>query len=122
MLIAFKEEQPGGVEDVIPITANEASDLRVGILPSFGIVQYDGIFEENGEVKFAYVQDEFKEYMKFLNKLYAEKLLDNEMFSHSWEQFIAKGDRLGIYSTWPIVQVGFEDPAEALNYPVLPPM
>jgi len=122
MLIAFKEEQPGGVEDVIPITANEASDLRVGILPSFGIVQDDGIFEEDGEVKFAYVQDEYKEYLKFLNKLYDEKLLDNELFSQTYEQFVAKGERTGVFTTWPIVMVGFEDPQEALNYPMLPPM
>ncbi|GGA66662.1 extracellular solute-binding protein [Ornithinibacillus halotolerans] len=122
MLKAFKEEDPGNVGDVIPLTANAPADLRVGLLPNFGIVQSDGIYEEDGEVKYAWVQDEYKEYLKFLNKLYEEQLLDNEMFSHTWEQFVAKGSRTGIFSTWPIVQVGFEDPSDALNYPVLPPM
>ena len=122
MLKAFKEQDPGNVGDVIPLTANTAADLRIGILPNFGIVQEDGIYQEDGEVKFAYVQDEFREYLTFLNKLYEEKLLDNDMFSHTWEQFVAKGERTGIFSTWPIVMVGFEDPRDALNYPMLPPM
>lgn len=122
LLKAFKEEDPGNVGDVIPLTANSAADLRISLLPNFGIVQDDGIYEENGEVKYAYVQDEFKEYLKFLNRLYEEQLLDNEMFSHTWEQFVAKGERTGIFTTWPIVMVGFEDPQEALNYPMLPPM
>ncbi|MFD2044906.1 extracellular solute-binding protein [Ornithinibacillus salinisoli] len=122
ILKRFKEEDPGNVGEVIPLTANSPADLRVGLLPNFGIVQDDGIYEEDGVVKYAWVQDEYKEYLKFLNRLYEEQLLDNEMFSHTWEQFVAKGNRTGIFSTWPIVQVGFEDPAEALNYPVLPPM
>lgn len=122
LLKQFKEEDPGNVGDVIPITANSPADLRLGLLPNFGIVQDDGIYEENGTIEYAWVQDEFKEYLKYLNRLYEEKLLDNEMFSHTWEQFVAKGDQVGIFSTWPIVQVGFEDPSEAMNYPVLPPM
>nr|WP_249316711.1 extracellular solute-binding protein [Bacillus sp. FJAT-50079] len=122
LLKRFKEEDPGNVGNVIPITANSPADLRVGLLPNFGIVQDDGIYEDNGKVEYAWVQDEFKEYLKYLNRLYEEQLLDNEMFSHTWEQFVAKGDRVGIFSTWPIVQVGFEDVTEALNYPVLPPM
>ncbi|MFD1848624.1 extracellular solute-binding protein [Oceanobacillus bengalensis] len=122
LLKRFKEEDPGNVGDVIPLTANTPADLRVGLLPNFGIVQDDGIYEEDGVVEFAWVQEEFKEYLKFLNRLYDENLLDNEMFAHTWEQFVAKGQRTGIFSTWPIVQVGFEDPSEALNYPMLPPM
>ncbi|WP_062107931.1 extracellular solute-binding protein [Bacillus niameyensis] len=122
LLKRFKEEDPGNVGDVIPLTANNPADLRVGLLPNFGIVQQDGIYEDNGIVKYAWIQDEFKEYLKYLNKLYSEKLLDNEMFGHTWEQFIAKGKRTGVFSTWPIVQVGFEDVTEALNYPVLSPM
>lgn len=111
-----------GKADEIPLTANTPADLRVGILSNFGIVQEDGIYEEDGKVEYAFIQDEFKAYLKYLNKLYDEKLLDNEMFSHTWEQFVAKGERVGVYSTWPIVMVGFSDPAEALNYPILPPM
>ncbi|SHG46987.1 extracellular solute-binding protein [Ornithinibacillus halophilus] len=122
ILKAFKEEDPGNVGDVIPLTANAPADLRIGLLPNFGIVQDDGIYEEDGEVKFAWVQDEYKEYLKYMNRLYEEELLDNEMFSHTWEQFVAKGPKTGILSTWPIVMVGFEDPMDALNYPVLPPM
>lgn len=122
LLKAFKEKDPGNVGEVIPITANSPADLRLGLLPNFGIVQDDGIYEEDGTVKFAWVQDEYKAYLKFMHRLYAEQLLDNQMFSHTWEQFVAKGPQVGILSTWPIVQLGFSDINEALKYPVLPPM
>lgn len=122
LLKMFKEKDPGNVGDVIPLTANSLADLRLGLLPNFGLVHDDGIYEIDGKVNYAFIQNEFKEYLKFMNRLYDEQLLDNEMFSHTWEQFIAKGDRIGVFSTWPIVQVGFEDPQEALNYPILPPM
>lgn len=121
MLKAFKEQDPGNVGDVIPLTANAPADLRVGILPNFGVIQTDGIFEKDGKVGYAYLEEGYKEYLKFLNKLYEEKLLDNDMFSHTWEQFVAKGPKTGIYSTWPIVMLGFEDVTEALLYPPLPP-
>ncbi|NLM54584.1 MAG: extracellular solute-binding protein [Firmicutes bacterium] len=123
LLKAFKEKDPGGVGDVIPLTANSADDLRIGLLPNFGLVHDNGIYvDDDGVVRYAFIQPQFKEYLKFMHKLYEEQLLDNQMFSHTWEQFIAKGKRVGVFSTWPIVQVGFENPAEAMNYPVLPPM
>ena len=123
LLKAVKEKDPGGVGDVIPLTANSADDLRIGLLPNFGLVHDNGIYvDDDGVVRYAFIQPQFKEYLKFMHKLYEEQLLDNQMFSHTWEQFIAKGKRVGVFSTWPIVQVGFENPAEAMNYPVLPPM
>lgn len=122
VLKAFKEQDPNGngEADEIPLTANLPADLRVGLLPDFGIVQNEGIYETDGKVAYAYVQDEFKEYLTYLNRLYKEELLDNGMFSHTWEQFIAKGSKVGVFSTWPIVMLGFEDATEALDYPVLP--
>ncbi len=86
-------------------------------------MQQDGIYvDDNGKVNLAWTQPEFKEYLTFMNRLYEEQLLDNQMFSHTWEQFIAKGKQVGVLSTWPIVMVGFHDVTEAMNYPVLPPM
>lgn len=122
MLKAFKEKDPGNVGEVIPLTANAAVDLRLGLLPNFGIVQQDGIFETDGAVQFAWVTEEYKAYVTYMNRLYEEQLLDNQMFSHTWEQFVAKGPQVGILATWPIVQLGFADINEALKYPVLPPM
>lgn len=122
LLKAFKEKDPGNVGEVIPLTANSPADLRLGLLPNFGIVQDGGIYEDGGTVKLAWVQEEYKAYLKFMNRLYAEQLLDNQMYSHTWEQFVAKGPQVGILSTWPIVQLGFSDINEALKYPVLPPM
>lgn len=123
LLKAFKEQNPGNIEEVIPLTAANAGELRLGLLANFGLVQQDGIYvDDNGKVQLAWNQPEFKEYLTFMNRLYSEQLLDNQMFSHTWEQFIAKGKQVGVLSTWPIVMVGFHDPSEAMNYPVLAPM
>lgn len=122
LLKAFKEQNPGNIEEVIPLTASSASELRLGLLANFGLVQDGGIYEDNGTVKIAWTQAEYKEYLKFMNRLYNEQLLDNQMFSHTWEQFVAKGKQVGVLSTWPIVMVGFHDMTEAMNYPVLAPM
>jgi putative aldouronate transport system substrate-binding protein len=123
LLKVFKEEDPGNVGTVLPLTANTPADLRLGLLPNFGIVQDNGIYvDDEGVVRYAFVQPEFKEYLKFMHRLYDEQLLDNQMFSQTWEQFVAKGKQTGVFAMWPIVQVGFADPSEAMNYPVLPPM
>lgn len=129
LLKAFKEQDANknGKDDEIPLTASSIAELRFNILPAFGIPypvtgDIPGIYEQNGEVKFTFVQNEYKEYLKFLNKLYSEGLLDPQVASHTWEQYVAKGaeGRVGIFPTWPIVMIGYPDPAEGTNYPIMP--
>ncbi|KAF0818620.1 ABC transporter, substrate-binding protein (cluster 1, maltose/g3p/polyamine/iron) [Bacillus sp. ZZV12-4809] len=122
----FKEEDANknGKDDEIPLSAPTLADLRFNILPAFGVNQTDGITEVDGKVKYAFTQDGYKEYLKFLNRLYEEKLLDQQVFSHTWEQYVAKGaeNKVGVFPTWPIVMIGFADVTEAAKYPLLPPL
>lgn len=126
LLVRFKNEDPNGngKADEIPISAPKLSDLRNALLPDFGIVQSSGIYEDNSKVKYAFVQNNYKALLTFMNRLYKEKLLDQQIFSQTMDQYLAKGSqkRVGIYPTWPIVMVGFSNPAEAANYPLLPPL
>lgn len=120
----FKEQDANqnGKADEIPLSSPDLITLRNYLLPNFGIVQREGIYEEDGKAAFAFIQDGYKAYLEFLHKLYEEKLLDQQIFSHTWEQYTAKGsqNRLGVFPSWPIVVVGFSDPAEAAKYPLLP--
>src|SRR5690606_32230719 len=64
-----------------------------------------------------------KEYLTFLNRLYSEKLLDNEIFSHTAQQFSAKGkeNKIGVslhaapFLVWDITndEDNFKHPAMA---------
>src|SRR5699024_5440045 len=57
LLKAFKEKNPGNVENVIPLTASNAGELRLGLLANFGLVQQDGIYvDDNGQVQLAWNQ------------------------------------------------------------------
>lgn len=124
LLKQFKEQDPNrnGTADEIALSASSVAELRYSLLPNFGISESNGIFERDGTVHYAFIQEEYKEYLTFLNRLYTEKLLDPQIFSHTWEQYVAKGaaDKVGIFPTWPIVMVGFTDVTEAANYPLLP--
>ncbi|WP_038111760.1 extracellular solute-binding protein [Tuberibacillus calidus] len=126
LLVKFKNEDPNGngKADEIPISAPDLATLRNALFPDFGIVQSNGIYEENGKIKYAFTSNNYKVLLEFLHKLYKEKLMDQQIFSHTWDQYVAKGaeKRVGVYPTWPIVMVGFKDPSEAANYPLLPPM
>ncbi|MGN7297849.1 extracellular solute-binding protein [Ferdinandcohnia sp. SAFN-114] len=126
LLKDYKEKDPNknGKADEIPLTASSVAELRYHFMPAFGINQQGGIFEKDGKVGYAFVQDGYKEYLKYLNRLYSEKLLDQQVFSHTWEQYVAKGaeDLVGVFPTWPIVMVGYADPTLGANYPLLPPL
>ncbi|MBW8348532.1 extracellular solute-binding protein [Bacillus sp. IITD106] len=124
LLKAFKEKDANknGQDDEIPLSASSVAELRYNLLPAFGINQTDGLMVDNGKVKFAFVQDGYKEYLEYLKRLYDEKLLDPQVFSHTWEQYVAKGaeNKVGVFPTWPIVMIGFADVTEAAKYPLLP--
>lgn len=124
LLKKFKESDANknGKDDEIPLSASSVAELRWNLLPDFGINQTKGIMVKGDKVKYAFIQDEYKAYLEYLNKLYKEKLLDQDIFSQSWEQYVAKGaaQRVGVFPTWPIVMVGFTDVTEAAKYPLLP--
>ena len=63
LLKAFKEKDPSGVGDVIPLTANSADDLPdwppAQLRPS---VHDNGIYvDDDGVVRYAFIQPQFKE-------------------------------------------------------------
>lgn len=82
MLIAFKNEDPNGngSSDEIPLSFIGAYDLKY-LAHAFGIVANDfNIYEKDGKAYFAPLDNEFRNFIKWLRELYDNKLLDEQGF------------------------------------------
>ncbi|MBO5008466.1 MAG: extracellular solute-binding protein [Clostridia bacterium] len=99
VLKAFKTKDPNGngqADEVPMIFANGHSfSMPEALLSSWGVSTKHGEMEgfltvKKGKVKFAPAMNEWKEMIKYYNKLYTEGLLDIEVFTQSFEQFQAK--------------------------------
>ncbi|MHC5269743.1 extracellular solute-binding protein [Enterococcus sp. LJL98] len=103
LLVRFRDEDPNGngKKDEIPLTDVKMDSTRPWLMAAFGIT--DRTIEEiDGEVVFTPVTENYKEYLKFMNKLYSEKLLDPEVYSQADEQKKAKGqnNQIGLFPDW----------------------
>lgn len=123
VLKAFKEDDPNknGKSDEIPMSSVKLDDIRSGILSAFGFVDSREAVK-NGKVIFVPIEQGYKEYLTYMNKLYKEGLLDNETFSQTSQQMTAKGNqgRVGLFANaGPFLTVKAEDNDK---YPALPPL
>ena len=75
----------------------EAHDISSCILAAVGLPQKDrfkpirDLVIKNGKIIYAPYDPVYKEYLKYMRKLYEEELLDQEYFSQSQQQWAAKG-------------------------------
>jgi putative aldouronate transport system substrate-binding protein len=109
MLVKFRDNDPNGngKKDEIPLTTSAAdtdklASLRPWIMNAFGISSQLQQVDDNGKVTVGATQENYRKYLEFMEKLYSEKLLDQEVFSQSDDQKKAKGaeNRLGAYTDW----------------------
>lgn len=113
LLMRFKNDDPNknGKKDEIPITAAAVSssvspmaDLRNWFLGAFGEMDYayGGIELKNGKVKYSPIQPGYKQYLKYMHKLWTHNLLDHESFSQTADQKAAKqkNGKIGLSSFW----------------------
>ncbi|RAP77218.1 extracellular solute-binding protein [Paenibacillus montanisoli] len=96
VLKAFKEKDPNGngKQDELPLSFmyNGTNNSQFGLFGSFGRVDsYDHLVVENGKVLFTAAHNEWKDAVVYLNKLWKEGLIDQEVFTHDWAQWEAKG-------------------------------
>lgn len=83
-----------GKKDEIPMMANGLGQLINNLSGSWGLENQMGyhVNIENGKVNIWLTDDRFKEMLMFLNKLYKEKLIDQELFSITYAKFLAKAN------------------------------
>jgi putative aldouronate transport system substrate-binding protein len=102
VLKAFKEQDPNGngEQDEVPfvsVSRQSTSKCFNNFAVGFGII--DGFYVDNGEVKYAPLESEYKEFISTMAKWYAEGLIDPEYSVQESKNFDAKvtGDIGGAY-------------------------
>jgi len=99
-----KEEDPNGngQADEIPLSSVNLRDIRTWLLGAFGIYEEELYFDDNNVVHYTPLEDGYKEFLIYLNRLWAEDLLDHETFSQTAEQKKAKAqnNQVALFSDW----------------------
>ena len=94
VLVAFRDGDPNGngQADELPMTARIGMPIVNHMAGAFGLDSQLGynINLVDGKVHIWSGDERYKELLMYLNKLYQEKLLDQEIFSHTEAQFLAK--------------------------------
>ena len=116
VLKAFKEmdaNDNGEMGDEIPVTSKSLEYLRNFVLASYGYVSYGAEIEADGK-NFSFVPytEAYRNYLKFMNKIWKEKILHQSTFSISTDnQMATEGtqNRLGSFvSAAAYLTVGYE--------------
>ena len=126
MLVAFKEQDANGngdPSDEIPFTCvGLTTTIRDLLIPAFTGLP-DGLsfnLDDEGKVVYAPATEEYKEFLKYANKLYSEGLLDPEFSTQTAQQWQAKvtSGQCGVYSGSPTAL----DPSTTAQQLSLPPL
>lgn len=125
LLVRFRDEDPNGngKKDEIPLTDLKMESLRPWMMPAFGLT--DRTIEEiDGTVVYAPATENYKAFITYMNQLYTEKLLDQEVYSQANEQKKAKGqnDQLGLFPAWYSFFVTGKEQQEATTDPMFYPL
>lgn len=72
----FKEEDPAGDGNTVPLAAGQVMQRMQGLAAAFGVVV--PYAQRDGEVVYTYVEPEAREFLSFARKLYAEGLINRD--------------------------------------------
>ena len=112
VLKAFKENDPNGnkQKDEIPFIAG-AGGKTLTVLPV--INAFDAhmdlyVDKSSNTIKYGPVEQNYKEGLAFLNKLYKEKLLEEDYLTATRDQWLARatGNEAGFMFVWPAGGIG----------------
>lgn len=97
LLKRFRNEDPNGngVQDEIPLNifddANKGDSLYNNMMPYFGMLSPEIYVDDNGKIHYGMVDENAKIAFQYFNKLYSEKLVSSEMYTHGSSDGIAQG-------------------------------
>lgn len=87
-----------GEDDEIPLGSVDMSRIIHWIAGAFGVGNKGNVLNplldedpETEELRFYPISDDYKEMLEFLNKLYSEELIEQNIFSIETDQFMANG-------------------------------
>ena len=124
LLVAFRDQDANGngdPTDEIPVSyPADSLDFQRSILAALGIVDaVDDVL--NGQYVYVPMTEQYKEYLKYMKKLYTEDLLDKDVFILSAEEYGAKlkNNLVGIGNETTPYSYGVEDYEVYGRIPVL---
>lgn len=95
-LKAVKELDPAGNGDTVPYGGTVIDELVQWLSGSFGIMNtgyvnenIDADPEDPSKVRFYPVEDDYKKELEYIHKLYDEGLIDENIFTIEWGQFLS---------------------------------
>jgi putative aldouronate transport system substrate-binding protein len=123
VLKAFKERDPNAIP--FSFIFNGPNNTHPsGFFGQFGRIDHEEhLVIESKKIVYTAVMPEWKEAVQYLHKLFREKLIDPEVFTHDIQQYQAKGSGelvYGVTTSWDgYLPVGEEN---MQHYVLLPPM
>ncbi|GIN73398.1 ABC transporter substrate-binding protein [Bacillus sp. J14TS2] len=102
-LKAVKEQDPGG-NNGVPYGSGDSTKIVEWLRGAFGVANKGSanpnidLDPEDDTLRFYPISEEYKELLQYINKLYEEKLIEQNIFSIDPEQFIANGSE-GLYGS-----------------------
>lgn len=121
VLKAFKENDPNGngKSDEIPFAVDNVYFGK--LFGAWGVT--DDYYIKDDKVVFGFMEQGYKEGLKFWNKLYREQLLDNETFTQTASQIKAKsaGSVMTLGASFNPGIMGFIAPKDLDNYSFIEP-
>ena len=107
VLVYFRDNDMNGngKSDEIPLSAPNYNYITYMLYGAFGLgnrgvhSRYVDIDEKTGKTRLIAASVKYKKYLEFCNKLYNEKLLDNNIFTMTDSQYVAKqaGGKVGMF-------------------------
>ncbi|MCZ4150304.1 ABC transporter substrate-binding protein, partial [Escherichia coli] len=118
-----KTEDPNGngKADEIPLTSVKLDDLRMYFLGFWGMYDPVVYVDKQDKVFYTPMQEGYKGYLEFMNRLWKEELLDHETFSQTPEQKKAKGEnnQIALFNDYYSYFTLGGDPNEAMKNPLM---
>jgi putative aldouronate transport system substrate-binding protein len=132
VLRAFGSQDPNGngQADEIPMSfiyPESASFSIYSFVGAFGALDNEGshVTADEGQIRFTPAREEYRDAVRYLSGLYAEGLIDAEVFTHDVSQYTAKGNEadeiFGVFFAWFDENIVGVERAEN-DYVALPPL
>ncbi|RED64759.1 extracellular solute-binding protein [Cohnella lupini] len=101
VLKAFRNDDPNGngKTDEIPLTADSLDDIMLVLKGAFGLGNKGtgngnwDVDPDSGKLRFFPTSESYKELLTYLHKLYSENLIDQEIFTNSGTNVLAKNEQ-----------------------------
>lgn len=134
LLKRFATEDPNGngEADEIPLslfdqagTFGSLDQFNSLLLPAFGVLRNDIYVDKDGKVQYGLLQENFAHFIEFANKLWTEKLIDQDSFAQDYASTNAKCKANLVGLAGQAIPQNLYDCADsdvAVNYPVAPAM